>query len=192
MVVFGLHVPCTQAELEAAIGQEVHGLGLRRQQHGVAEVIVEHVGANPEGFRHLCGADHRRHGCEEVGEVIGHNEVESVRHTWLTPSGLTEALPKPDKRLSAHPAITRLHPYRMLSYLIRNVNSGLVPPVPDCRMTESAEALRPATALPVALVGRNPHCYYGLSAPVPTLAISQPTLPGVGSGVAHAPSFVLP
>jgi len=28
------------------------------------------------------------------------DEVESARHTWLTPSGLAEALPKPDKPLS--------------------------------------------------------------------------------------------
>ena len=58
----------------------------------------------------------------------------------------------------------------------------------------TAKALRPAAALPTALVGRNPHGYYGLSAPVPTLAISQPTLAGVGpgSGVAHVASFVLP
>src|SRR5918999_2965139 len=40
----------------------------------------------------------------------------------------------------------------------------------------SAEALRPAAALPAALVGRDPHGYYGLSAPVPTLVISRPTL----------------
>ena len=57
-----------------------------------------------------------------------------------------------------------------------------------------SEALRPATALPVALGGRYSTGYYGLSAPVPTLAISQPTLAGVGpgSGVAHVASFVLP
>ncbi len=57
----------------------------------------------------------------------------------------------------------------------------------------TAEALRPATALPVALVGRDSIGYDGLSAPVPTLAISQPTLMGVGSGsgVAHVASFVL-
>ena len=82
----------------------------------------------------------------------------------------------------------------MLSYLTRNVNSGLVPPVPDCRMTESAEALRPATALPVALVGRNPHGYYGLSAPLSALGISHPTLAGAGSGsgVARVASVVRP
>jgi len=58
----------------------------------------------------------------------------------------------------------------------------------------TAEALCPATALPVALGGRDSTGYYGLSAPVPTLAISQPTLAGVGSGsgVAHVASIVLP
>jgi putative transposase len=36
-----------------------------------------------------------------------HHEVESARHTWFTPCGLAEALPKPDKPLSRHPAIPR-------------------------------------------------------------------------------------
>jgi hypothetical protein len=41
-----------------------------------------------------------------------------------------------------------------------------------------AEALRPATALPVALGRRDSTGYYGLSAPLLVLAISQPTLMG--------------
>jgi hypothetical protein len=55
-----------------------------------------------------------------------------------------------------------------------------------------SEALRPAAALPATLGGRDSTGYYGLSAPVPTLAISQPTLVGVGSGsgVARVASFV--
>jgi hypothetical protein len=40
-----------------------------------------------------------------------------------------------------------------------------------------SEALCPATALPVTLVGRDSHGYYGLSAPLRILAISQPILP---------------
>jgi hypothetical protein len=59
---------------------------------------------------------------------------------------------------------------------------GLVPPAPHCRLTGSAEALRPATALPVALGGRDSTGYYGLSAPVPALGISHPTLTGAGPG----------
>jgi len=49
-------------------------------------------------------------------------------------------------------------------------------------------------ALPIALGGRNSTGYYGLSAPVPTLVISRPTIAGAGpgSGVAHVASFVLP
>jgi hypothetical protein len=55
------------------------------------------------------------------------NEVESVRHTWLTPSGLTEALPKPDKHLSAHPAIPRSHHASVVRCRERRYG-GLVPP----------------------------------------------------------------
>ena len=56
-----------------------------------------------------------------------------------------------------------------------------------------SEALRPATALPVALGGRDSTGYYGLSAPVPALVISRPTIAGAGpgSGVAHVASVVL-
>jgi len=63
-----------------------------------------------------------------------------------------------------------------------------------CSPSLTAQALRPAAALPAALGGRDPTGYYGLSAPAPTLAISQPTLAGVGSGsgVARVASVVLP
>ena len=58
----------------------------------------------------------------------------------------------------------------------------------------TAEALRPATALPVALGGRNSTGYYGLSVLILALGISHPTITGAGtsSGVAHVASFVLP
>ena len=58
----------------------------------------------------------------------------------------------------------------------------------------SAEALHPATALPVTLVRRDSYGSYGLSAPVPALGLSHPTLPGAGpgSGVARVVSFVRP
>ena len=70
---------------------------------------------------------------------------------------------------------------------MRNVTSGLVPPAPHCRLSGSAEALRPAAALPTAPVGRDSHGYYGLSVPTVALVISRPILMEVtaGSGVAR-------
>jgi len=67
-----------------------------------------------------------------------------------------------------------------------------VQPVLAGSPSRPAEALRPATALPVTLVGRDSHGYYGLSAPLLTLGISHPTIPGAdtGSGVARVASFV--
>jgi hypothetical protein len=58
--------------------------------------------------------------------------------------------------------------------------------------SKTAEALRPATALPVTLGGRDSTSDYGLSAPVPALVISRPTLAGAGtgSGVARVASVV--
>jgi hypothetical protein len=55
--VFGLHVPGAQAELEPAIGQEVDRRGFTCHQHGVAQVVVEHIGANPEACRCLGSAN---------------------------------------------------------------------------------------------------------------------------------------
>jgi hypothetical protein len=52
----------------------------------------------------------------------------------------------------------------------------LVRSVLACSPSLTAEALRPAAALPAAPVGRNPHGYYGLSAPVSALVISRPIL----------------
>jgi hypothetical protein len=102
-------------------------------------------------------------------------EVESGRHTRLTPRGLPEALPKPDKHLSAHPAIPRPHPYgceQMSAGTLRRPSATRA-----CLPSErSAEALRPAAALPAALVGRDSHGYYGLSALVPALGIRHPTI----------------
>jgi hypothetical protein len=44
----------------------------------------------------------------------------------------------------------------------------------------TAEALRPAPALPVTLGGRDSTGYYGLSAPLPALVISRPILTEAG------------
>jgi hypothetical protein len=110
---------------------------------------------------------------------IGDDEVESGRHTWLSPRGLPEALPKPDKPLSWHPAISRHNPLsRVMGFSVSFWRPSATRPRSIPSMT--AEALRPATALPVALGGRDSTGYYGLSAPVPTLVISRPILTEAG------------
>src|SRR5918992_5638492 len=85
----------------------------------------------------------------------------------------------------------RLSPDHWSIHWVRYVRLVRTAPSSSLR---SAEALRPAAALPAAPVGRNPHGYYGLSAPVPALVISRPILAEAdsGSGVAHGASFVRP
>ena len=88
----------------------------------------------------------------------------------------------PPNRTSTFPRI-RLSP-DSLSLRIAGIRDsvwcgGLVPPVLACSPSLSAEALRPATALPVALGGRDSTGYYGLSAPMVALAISPPTSPAL-------------
>jgi hypothetical protein len=58
----------------------------------------------------------------------------------------------------------------------------------------TAQALRPAAALPAALGGRHATGSYGLAAPVPAVVISRPSLTGAepGSGVARVASVVRP
>jgi hypothetical protein len=111
--------------------------------------------------------------------------VESIRHTSFSSSGLAEAPAKPDKHLSAPPAIPRSASHEVDEHSAGTLCTGgprssLRPAAPDGRLTGSAEALRPAAALPAAPVGRAPHGYDGRSAPGPALAISPPTLAGVG------------
>ena len=73
----------------------------------------------------------------------------------------------------------RLSPDRWSIHLVRYARLVRTEPRSSLR---PAEALRPAAALPAAPVGRDPHGYYGLSAPVPALVISRPTIAGAGSG----------
>ena len=74
LVVLGLHIPCTDAQLEASLRQEIDGRRLPRHKHWVAEIVVEHIGADAEMRRGLRGADQRRERCEKVGQVIGHRQ----------------------------------------------------------------------------------------------------------------------
>ena len=67
LIVFGFHVAGAHTELEPAIGQEIHGGCLPRDQHGVAEIVVEHVGADPEGAGRGGCADQRGNRREEIG-----------------------------------------------------------------------------------------------------------------------------
>ena len=82
----------------------------------------------------------------------------------------------PRRTRSAHPALPRQRPLRVRASAIPD--GRLVRPVLGCAPSLSAEALRPAAALLAAPVGRDSHGYYGLSAPVPALGISRPTLIG--------------
>jgi hypothetical protein len=40
----------------------------------MAQVVVQHVGADTEGFRRFCGADQRRHRRDAIGQVIGQGQ----------------------------------------------------------------------------------------------------------------------
>jgi hypothetical protein len=109
----------------------------------------------------------------------------------LSVTGIQHCVPR--RTLSAHPAIPRHSPLtRVMGFSVSFRRPSATRPRSLPSMT--AEALRPATALPVTLGGRHATDYYGLSAPVPALVISRPTMPGVGpgSGVAHVASVVLP
>ena len=81
LVVFGLHVPGAEAELQPSVAQEIQGRCLARHQHGVAEVIVEDHGADAKVLRGVGGGGERRDRRQEVGQVIRHRQ-----------HGVTEAL----------------------------------------------------------------------------------------------------
>src|SRR5712691_3551661 len=84
LVVFGLHEPRAEAELEAAIGQEIDRRRFPRYQDWVAEIIVEDIGADAE-MRRCCGSTHQRgQRREEVGQVIWHAQHRIAKRFELT------------------------------------------------------------------------------------------------------------
>jgi hypothetical protein len=78
-----------------------------------------------------------------------------------------------------------------MSFFVSYWRSSTTHPGQSYRLT--VEVLRRATTLPVALVGRDSHGYYGFSGTVPALVIGRASVAGDGtsSGVARVASFVL-
>jgi hypothetical protein len=74
LVVLGLHEPRAEAELEAAIGQQIDRRRFPRYQDRVAEIIVEDIGADAEMRRGFGSTHQRRQRRETVGQVIGHTQ----------------------------------------------------------------------------------------------------------------------
>ena len=72
LVVLRLHEPRAEAELEAALGQEIDRRRFPCDQDRVAEIIVEDIGADAEMRRGFGRTHQRRERREEVGQVIGH------------------------------------------------------------------------------------------------------------------------
>ena len=74
LVIFRLDAAGAQPELQAPIRQEVDRSGLTRDQHGMAQIVIQDVGADPQVCRRLRGADQSRHRCDKVGQMIGHGQ----------------------------------------------------------------------------------------------------------------------
>ena len=64
------HVARADAKLEAAIGEQVHGGGLARDERRMAEVVVEHQRADAQARGRLRRRDERHQRREEGGEVV--------------------------------------------------------------------------------------------------------------------------
>ena len=71
-VVFGSNAAGAQAKFKTSVRQKIDCRGFTCDEHGVAEVVIEDVRANPKMFRCLGGADHCWYRGDEVGEMIGH------------------------------------------------------------------------------------------------------------------------
>jgi hypothetical protein len=106
-VVLGFHVPRAQPELQTAIGQDVGCRRLPGHQHGVPEVVVEHVGPHAERLRRLRSADQCGYGREDLGEVIGYrqNGVSKV----LAPPRLVPPFGPGSSGPGVHAEAKRLH-----------------------------------------------------------------------------------
>ena len=74
LLVFDPHVARAQSQVEPPIRQEIHSRRLPREQDGMAQIVVEHVGADPEAFRRGRGAHDGRDGGQHGGQVIGYQQ----------------------------------------------------------------------------------------------------------------------
>ena len=74
LVVLRLHVAGAEAELQPPVGEQVHQRRLARQQHRMAEVVVEHERADAQPRGGGGRGDDSRHRREYLGEVIGHGQ----------------------------------------------------------------------------------------------------------------------
>ena len=70
LLVLGAHVPGAETELEPTVGEHVERRRLARQQRGMAEVVVEHRGADTQARRRRRGGGQRGERREQVGEVV--------------------------------------------------------------------------------------------------------------------------
>jgi hypothetical protein len=88
-------------------GQQIDGRRFARRQHRMAEIVVEHVGAEPEGRRRLGRTDQGGHRREEIGEVIGHGQRVVAEAFELT--GLLDPFGARARRPDIHAEPERLH-----------------------------------------------------------------------------------
>jgi hypothetical protein len=65
-----------QPELEQAVAQQVERRGLLGEDRGVAEVVGEHVAADPQAGGRVGGRDHGGHRRHGQREVVGDQEIE--------------------------------------------------------------------------------------------------------------------
>jgi hypothetical protein len=72
----------------------------------LAASLIEAAGVS----LHRISAPRGAQGISSHSIIAPRGALESARHTSFSRSGFNEALPKPDKHLSAHPAIPRHNP----------------------------------------------------------------------------------
>jgi hypothetical protein len=72
LVVLAFHVARAEPQLEPPVAQHVDRRRLARHQHRMAEVVVEHHGADAQPWRRLGGSSKSRHGRQHLGEMVGH------------------------------------------------------------------------------------------------------------------------
>jgi hypothetical protein len=74
LFVFRPHAAGAQTELEATIAQNIDRCRLPRQQHRMAEIVVQDVGADPQARARRGGAYERRKWRQKIGQVIRHSK----------------------------------------------------------------------------------------------------------------------
>ena len=69
-VIFRFDAAGPEAELQSAVAQQIDGRRFARNQHGMTQIVIENIRADPQPGCRFGGRHHGRHRRDAVGQVV--------------------------------------------------------------------------------------------------------------------------